>query len=140
MAKYQFQVKGLPPKKDGAQSMWGKPSEAKRLVALRQAAFQALKEQLPLQSNIKLTLNIHLPVNNRSIGDLDTFVTGLCDGLMATPYGGKLDPIWDNKELKNIHPTNTIAIHDDSQVVSIQAEKIFGGGSQQWYEVVLEGE
>ena len=140
MAKYQFQVKGLPPKKDGAQSMWGKPSEAKRLVALRQAAFQALKEQLPLQSNIKLTLNIHLPVNNRSIGDLDTFVTGLCDGLMATPYGGKLDPIWDNKELKNIHPTNTIAIHDDSQVVSIQAEKIAGGGSQQWYEVVLEGE
>jgi len=106
MVKYQFQVKGLPPKKDGAQSMWGKPSEAKRLVALRQAAFQALKEQLPLQSNIKLTLNIHLPVNNRSIGDLDTFVTGLCDGLMATPYGGKLDPIWDNKELKNIHPTN----------------------------------
>jgi hypothetical protein len=140
MRTYRFEVKGLPPKKDGAQSMWGKRLESERLVALRQAALQALKEQPPLESNIKLTLKIHLPVNDRSIGDLDTFVTGVCDGLMATPYGGKLDPIWDNKELENIHPTNTIAIDDDSQVVSIQAEKIIGGSSQQWYKVVLEGE
>ena len=140
MRTYRFEVKGLPPKKDGAQSMWGKKLESERLVALRQAALRALKEQPPLESNIKLTLKIHLPHNDRSIGDLDTFVTGVCDGLMATPYGGKLDPIWANKELKNIHPTNTIAIDDDSQVVSIQAEKIIGGSIQQWYKVVLEGE
>ena len=140
MRTYRFEVKGLPPKKDGAQSMWGKRLESERLVALRQAALQALKEQPPLESNIKLTLKIHLHVNDRAIGDLDTFVTGVCDGLMATPYVGKLDSIWDNKELENIHPTNTIAINDDSQVVSIQAEKIIGGSSQQWYEVVLEGE
>jgi len=140
MRTYRFEVKGLPPKKDGAQSMWGKRLEAERLVALRQAALQALKERSPLKNNIRLALKIHLPANDRSIGDLDTFVTGVCDGLMATPYGGKLDPIWDNKELENIHPTNTIAIDDDSQVVSIQAEKIIDGSSKQWYEVVLEGE
>ena len=143
MITYKFEVKGLPPKKDGAQSMWGKPLEAKRLVALRQAALQTLKGQPPLETNIKLTLKIHIPINNRSIGDLDTFVTGVCDGLMENPYGGKLDSIWDNrdnKELVGIHPSKTIAIVDDSQVVSIQAEKVVGGTEQPWYEVVLEGE
>lgn len=140
MKKYQFTVNGLPPKKDGAQSMWGKPLEAKRLVVLRQAVLKALEGQPPLQSNIKLTLRIHIPINDRSIGDLDTFVTGICDGLMATPYGGKLDPIWNDEELESIHPTKTIAIVDDSQVVSIQAEKVIGSADQQWYEVILEGE
>jgi hypothetical protein len=140
MRTYQFKVKGLPPKKDGAQSMWGKKLESERLVLLRQAALQALKKQPPLERNIKLTLNIHLPINNRSIGDLDTFVTGVCDGLMATRYGGNLNPIWNNQELKNVHPTNTIAIYDDIQVVSIRAEKIIDSNSRQWYEVILEGE
>ena len=140
MRTYRFEVEGLPPKKDGAQSMWGKPLEAQRLVALRQAALQALKGQPALQSNIKLTLKIHLPANDRSMGDLDTFITGVCDGLMGTPYGGKLDPLLDNKELESIYPTKTIAIVDDSEVVSIQAEKVIGESDQQWYEVVLEGE
>ena len=84
MRTYQFEAKGLPPKKDGAKSLWGKPLEAKRLAALRQAALQALEGHPPLQSDIKLTLKLHIPINNRSIGDLDTFVTGVCDGLMGT--------------------------------------------------------
>jgi hypothetical protein len=154
MRTYKFKVEGLPPKKDGAQSMWGKPLEARRLMILRHAAFKAFKGQPPLKTNIKLTLKIHIPVNNKSIGDLDTFVTGVCDGLMAAPRKGILDPIWDldrtweNGELLgvdggdavSIHPSKTIAIVDDSEVVSIQAKKIIGDTDQQWYEVVLEGE
>ena len=93
----------------------------------------------PLQSNIKLILKIHIgPINDRSIGDLDTFVTGVCDGLMAAAPGGKLDPIWDDAKLKHIHPSKTIAIIDDSQVVSIQAEKIIGDTDLPWYEMILE--
>ena len=49
------------------------------------ALFEELKAfsgQPPLRSNIKLILKIRIPVNNRSIGDLDTFVGGVCDGLM----------------------------------------------------------
>ena len=139
MRKYQFEVKGLPPKKDGAQSMWGKCLEAKRLVELRQGALKAIQGYPPLQSNIKLTLKIHMgPVNDRSIGDLDTFVTGVCDGLMAAAPGSKLDPIWNNKKLEHVHPSKTIAIIDDSQVVSIQAEKIIGATDLPWYEVILE--
>ncbi len=141
MRTYRFEVKGLPPKKDGAQSMWGKLLEAKRLATLRQLVLKAFKGDSPLQSNIKLTLKIHIgPKNDRSIGDLDTFVTGVCDGLMATYPSGKLDSLWDNPKLEHIHPSKTIAIVDDSQVVSIQAEKIIGDTDQQWYEVTLEGE
>lgn len=135
-----FKVEDLPPKKDGAQSMWGKPLEAKRLVALRQVALQALKGHPPLQSNIKLTLKIHIgPVNDQSIGDLDTFVTGVCDGLMAAHPGGKLNPIWNNVRPEDVHPSKTIAIVDDSQVISIHAEKIIGATDQPWYEVIVEG-
>jgi len=71
MRIYQFEVKGLPPKKNGAQSMWDKKLESERLVALRQAALQAFNGQTPLQIDIKLILKIHIPANNRSIGDLD---------------------------------------------------------------------
>lgn len=139
--KIQFVANGFPPKKDGAQSMWGKPLEARRLATLRQATLQALKGHSPLKSNIKLTLKIHIgPVNDRTIGDLDTFVTGVCDGLMAAYPGGKLDPIWDEPKLEHIYPSKMIAIVDDSQVVSIQAEKIIGDTDQPWYKVILEGE
>ena len=141
MRKYQFKVEGLLPKKDGAQSMWGKRLESERLVALRQATLQAFKGQPPLQSNIKLILKIHLPVNNKSVGDLDTFITGVCDGLMERVPGAKLcEEIWNKLEYRDIYPDNMKAIEDDSRVVSIQAEKVIGNTDQHWYEVVIEGE
>ncbi len=139
--KYQFEVEGLPPKKDGANSMWGKKLESERLVNLRQAALKTLKGQPPLQVNIKLNLKLHLPVNNRSIGDLDTFVTGICDGLMKRDSRSKLhEEIWRKPEYNDVHPDKVIAIVDDSQVISIRAEKIIGNTDHQWYEVILEGE
>ena len=139
--KYQFTVQGLPPKKDGAQSMWGKLLEAERLIELRQATLHALQGNSSLRTNIKLTLKIHIgPINDRSIGDLDTFVTGVCDGLMAAAPGGKLHFLWNDVELNDVHPSKMIAIVDDSQVINIQAEKIIGDSKEPWYEIVLEGE
>ena len=138
---YQFEVKGLPPKKDGANSMWGKKLESERLVALRQAALKAFSGQPLLQSNIKLTLKIHIPVNNRSIGDLDTFVTGVCDGLMKRDPRSKLyEETWSNPEYRDVHPDIRIAIVDDSQVINIRAEKVIADIDKQWYEVILEGQ
>ena len=94
---YQFSVSYLPPKKDGAQSMWGKPVEAKRLVALRTLAQNAIKGNPPFQSRIKLNLTVYVGMkNDKTTGDLDTFVAGVCDGLMAAYPSGKLDPIWDD--------------------------------------------
>ena len=138
--RLQFRITGYPPKKNGAQSMFGKPLEAKRLVELRLAALNALQGNPPLRSNIKLTLKIHVgAVNDQTTGDLDTFVSGVCDGLMAAYPGGKLDPIFKKPELSNVHPSKCLAIVDDCEVVYIQAEKIIGDTNQPYYEVALEG-
>jgi len=64
--------------------MWGKPTEAVRLIALRNAALSALGGQSPLEVNIHLTLRVHVgPKNDRNAGDLDNYVSGVCDDLMA---------------------------------------------------------
>ena len=98
MTIIKFRVDGLPPKKDGANSMWGKRLEAERLVNLRRAALTAMEGQPPLKRDIRLTITVCVgAVNNRSVGDLDTFITGVCDGLMRRAAGYKLCPsgIWE---------------------------------------------
>lgn len=138
----QFKVIGdPPPKKDGAQSMWGKPTEARRLERLRLAAKEAIQNNQPLRQNIKLSLKIHLGIiNDQFAGDLDNYITGICDGLMAANPMSKLVERWSNPDLTDIHPSKTIAIVDDSQVVCIHAEKIIGEVQQSWYEIILEGD
>ncbi len=140
--RYEFFILAdLPPKKDGAQSMFGKPLEAKRLVKLRQAALEAFRGQPPLRSNIKLSIKVYVgQVNNMSTGDLDNFVTGICDGLMQADMRAKMDSIWSKPGMEDIHPSKTIAIVDDSQVVHIEAIKVVGDSHQQGYEIILEGE
>ncbi len=139
--KYQFRVEGdLPPKKDGASSMWGKASEFQRLVKLRQAAHEVFGERPPLQRNIKLSVIIYVgQTNSSATGDLDNFITGICDGLQAAHPNTPLD-LWQDPSLKAIYPRRPIAILDDSQVVSINAEKRLGEDTGLWYEVMLEGE
>ena len=58
--RLEFVVQDLPPKKDGAQSMWGKSLEADRLIALRQAALAAFSKETPLNKSIKLKIEIHV--------------------------------------------------------------------------------
>ena len=138
----RFRVVGdFPPKKDGAQSMWGKPVEARRLEKLRRAAADALAGRGPLSRHIRLSVAIYVGhTNNRQTGDLDNFVTGICDGLMAADSRSKLDQVWDRPDLAEIHPSRTIGIVDDCEVIAIRAEKHVGQDSQPWYEVSLEGE
>jgi hypothetical protein len=139
---FQFRVDGiLPPKKDGAASMWAKPAEIPRLIALRRAALQSMQGYSPLQKNISLKLSICCPAESlASIGDLDNFITGVCDGLMAAAPRIKRDPQWLSGELASINPEVTIAIVDDSEVRSIQAVKEASTDGSTWYEVFLEGE
>ena len=142
METIRFRVEGLPPKKDGANSMWGKPLEAGRLVSLRNAALKAMDGRIPLKSNIRLALSVHVgDRNDRSVGDLDTFITGVCDGLMKrAPRSNLCQDIWGLAEYGDIHPDRPIAIDDDCQVVSIQADKTIGGTTLPWYEVTLAGD
>ena len=147
MQRVSFKVTGeLPPKKGGELSMWGKPLEAKRLLPLRRKALEALKSNRPFTGPIRLTLSIHVgeqapEVTNAGkygFGDLDTFVSGVCDGLMAAHPNANLDPLFAKAENADIHPKRVIAIWDDQQVIEITAKKRVVPGSQCSYEVGLE--
>lgn len=139
--RIDFQVAlELPPNKDGANSMWAKPAEVPRLIALRRAAAEALAGQPAFRSNIRLNLELHCPLTpGRGIGDLDNFITGVCDGLMAADTRIKCDPRWNASQLAGIHPSKVVAIEDDSAVVSITATKTADTPTP-WYRVSLEGE
>lgn len=139
MRRFAFKVEGLlPPKKDGANSMWGKPIEARRLAALRSSAFSAFSGQPPLERQIRFWLYLHVPAKQtRGIGDLDNFVTGVCDGLMAADTRSIVD---DTLKSCGVPCSTPIGIVDDAEVVHIHAKKIGGAGRTPWYEVILEGD
>ena len=139
-----FAVSGrLPPKKDGANSMWGKGTEVENLVALRRAALAKVERGRALARNIRLDLTVHVGSdNNRRTGDLDNFVTGVCDGLMAadgkTPWQGHA--VWADPRNDDVRPDRVIAIVDDSQVVEIVARKVVGSPKAPGYEIRLSGD
>lgn len=135
-------VEGLPPKKDGANSMWRKPSEIPRLLALRHAVQDALGGREPFSEEVALDLVVHVAgENSRTIGDLDNFITGICDGLQAaaqgTPWHGHLD--WSDASHASVTPDRTIGIRDDADVLSIRARKALDGADAHWYELGISG-
>ena len=140
--KIQFDVDGhVPPKKDGANSMWNKTSEFDRLVRLRQEAVRARGARDPLRRGITLRVEVYVPrPETRSAGDLDNFITGICDGLMAAHPRSARDPRWNSPNLTAVHPDKIAAIADDSAVVSIVASKQQDPDGRTWYRVTLEGE
>ncbi len=141
MPQIMFRVTGhLPPKKDGANSMWKKPAEVSRLLALRRAALAALRDGPPFQDNIRLVMRVYVGrSNDRGTGDLDNFVTGVCDGLMAAaprmPW--RAHPAWLEAENDAIRPDRVVAIVDDSQIIEIRACKLQGREAVPWYEIEL---
>lgn len=121
--------------------MWAKPAEISRLIALRKAALQAIQGKSPLREDISLKLRICCPAESlASVGDLDNFVTGVCDGLMAAAPRIKRDPQWNSNQFASINPEVAIAIVNDSEVLSIQAVKEPSEDGSTWYELLLEGE
>lgn len=141
MRRIRFRVDGnLPPKKDGANSMWGKKAEAQRLADLRLAAYEALGGGQPFSREIVLRVRIYVGQSNtRGSGDLDNFISGICDGLMAADRRSKIHSLFCKPGNSTIHPHNTIAIRDDSQVIEICAQKLVGNCTSEWYEVEIEG-
>ena len=137
-----FEVYGdLPPKKDGAKSMWNKDIEVPRLIKLRAAAITALGDRSPFVRNISLRLEVHVgPVNSRATGDLDNFVTGTCDGLMAAHPRALISSIWHLKAPNSVQPDQCIAIKDDCEIVRIEAEKVIGDSQEPWYRVEISGD
>lgn len=133
--KVRFTVEGVPPKKDGANSMWRKSADVPRLKAFRIAACAALDGRTPPDGPVSLTVRVYAPAG---AGDLDNFATGICDALMAVHPRVPVDPsLW--AELPDAaKPDRAIAFRDDSVVSRLTLERLVvpTGGPQ--YEVELE--
>src|SRR5437764_58356 len=113
--RVRFEVRGVPPKKDGANSMWKKRTEVPRIIALREAAFTALGgERIPSES---VTLRLRVWAASTA-GDLDNFLTGICDGLQYAGQRAAIDPShWTETH----SPFLFVAFADDRCVDRIEA-------------------
>ena len=134
------EILGLPPKKDGANSMWAKEAEVPRLVALRRAVADAVAGRAPLNHQVLLELETHLPeCDPRLSGDLDNQITGICDGLMAAHPRIRTHSRWQEPDVADISPDRVVGLVDDSKVVEIRARRVVDASSP-WYRLILEGE
>ena len=153
MRPISFKVRGeLPPKKGGDISMWGKEAtdtERTRLIALRKAALADRGSQGPFEGDVRLSLRVHIGFSDKregetGSGDLDTFVAGVCDGLMKAHYNTLKNKSWhprfDRPVNAEVHPKHAIAYRDDSKITEIRAKKTVASaaGEESWYEVTVE--
>lgn len=138
----KFTVKGRPPKKHGEKSMWARDDEGPLLVSLREKALEA-RSQVGLgdcfRSPVALKLTVFVPKSQlESVGDLDNFVAGICDGLQAADSKvlGSLHEVFQEPDQKSIHPSCPLLIGDDSKVVSIIAKKVALDEDREMYYTV----
>ncbi len=132
MRGVKFIVKGeLPPKKDGANSMWGKPLEAQRLIALRTEARRALRNQPPFEREIRVEL-IVVVGDGEQAGDLDNYISGVCDGLQTADSQACLHSLFQEARHAAINPRRWAAITDDARIVEIRAEKRQGSDPSEY--------
>jgi len=139
--KIFFEVEGRPPRKSGAKSCWAS-DEANYVLALRLKANEAKnKAKLDLLTTpVRIELSIFSPnTTDRSnsqtyIGDLDTFVAGVCESLQ--PADSKVIPniIFQGKD--EVHPHKPLILKDDSQVVEVLAKKTFD--TKEHYTISIE--
>lgn len=133
----KFKVQGKPPKKDGANSMWGKNSEAMNIVNLRKTA-KMKRNQLrigPFTGRVGIEFTIYAEEKDiESMGDLDNFITGICDGLQAAnPRANMHETI-----LKECDPYQPVLFYSDAKVFDIRAQKVPIVGKERYYELKVE--
>lgn len=120
-----FTVRGQPPKKRQDISMWNNHVEAPRVVRLRERAAQAREEAgiaHCFRCHVSLTLVVYLPAPQiEQVGDLDNFVSGVCDALQAAPSNVPLHPAFDGQA---VDPRTPLLLEDDAKVVCIAARKV----------------
>jgi len=124
--RVRIDVPGLPPKKDGANSMWGKSVEKPRIVCLRRALRDQLGDNL-FRSKSKVSLELELRIPSADlfrIGDLDNLVSGVCDAMMAANGSYWRSQTHSEPEWQGIQPNEAIALEDDPTIISIVARKI----------------
>lgn len=107
------------------------------MKALRTAASNAMGEIPPQQQAIHLTIKIYTEAKS---GDLDNFITGICDGLQSVHPRTLIN---ENNWLDvptQIHPSRPIVFLDDSCVSKIVAERIPPTDGRIFYEIIVAGD
>jgi len=135
MTKISFDVKGKPPKK----SQWG-TEDADLVIKFREKALQARKnKEIPegFEGLVKLSLVVYAPNISKMeykqigdddpkkfVGDLDSFVSGICEYLQPAPTNPEIEisPLFEGKD--EVEPKVPLIIKNDSQIIEITAKKI----------------
>jgi hypothetical protein len=141
--RIEFRVDDIPPKKDGANSIWGKDTEAPRIISLRKKAFEGMKKQglSCISSRVSLAISLHVPSYQlESIGDLDNFIGGVCDGLQKADARARIHEQFKAFAGQKIHPSYSL-LENDSRIMSIIAQKAKLEPKEEvrsYYTVVIE--
>jgi len=117
--------------------MWGKKSEAQNIVNLRKAAITARNELniTPFTGRVCIELTIYAENGViESMGDLDNFITGICDGLQAADPRAKMQDLI----LKECTPSQPVLFYSDAKVFNIQARKIQIENQDTYYMVKVK--
>ena len=103
--------------------MWRKAAEMPRIAALRREV-HAKMPGLLFASSVDMELEIRLPEGELfRAGDLDNFVTGVFDGLMAANGISSDENDYATPEWAGVHPRDAVALEDDARIVSLVASK-----------------
>jgi len=131
-------VPGLPPKKDGANSMWRKPAEIPRLIALRRAAHTTMAGRPLFSEPLEIRIRIHA---DPADGDLDNFITGIFDGLQAAHIRTPIDPeAWEALP-PAARPREHLVYSDDRWISRVTAERLSveTGGKRYTVDIIVIG-
>ena len=117
--------------------MWRKGSEIERVIALRLAASQSMQGYSLAQSWVHMSVRVYASPTD---GDLDNFITGICDSLMAAhPRTPINEADWDHVA-PSAKPSKHIVYKNDALVSKIAAERLEPDDMGKRYEIVLEFE
>lgn len=125
--------------------MWARNDEAPRIASLREKALEArmkLRINDCFHSLVSLELRIFVPESRlETVGDLDNFITGVCDGLQAAdskvlPY---LHEIFREPGREGMDPRKALLVENDSKIMSIIAKKLgLDEDQKEYYDVIVE--
>lgn len=133
MASIDFTVEGLPPIKRGSESMWGK--QIARIRQLRAAAGAKPHTPATLDQEVHLRIVVYAEVRD---GDLDGFVSGICDGLQPAPanfHSYIREEDWADLP-ESAQPRRALGFTDDRAISQIDAERRRAEGMPR-YEVTI---
>ncbi len=143
--KISFEVKGRPPRKLRDRSLWSSDEEAPLVKKLREKALEARNKKIDdcFHGKIKLNLSIYTnKILDKSgihdyVGDLDSFVSGVCESLHPANIEALnyLHSVFKNNV--KIYPDKPILFDDDSQVIDINAKK--SSSKESYYVISIEG-